>query len=1188
MGKRIFTAEQTSAIETENKTLLVSAAAGSGKTATLTERIIRRLTDKKNPEDISSMLIVTFTNAAVKELRGRIGSAIREKLLEEPKNKNLEHQLYMLPSAKISTIDSFCNDILKNNAERFGISPAYRIADPIEASILASSVWTSLIECAYNGELADVTSPEDFEELASCLTAVKNTSALEEIFELLYDRTKSIEEGVGIYYSFAKRFEDSARLPTEKNLYAEYAISCAKGAASHYIGIYKKLEGELIGGTPSEEKYLTVLYEDLSALNNILSADTYASMQKALGHSFNPLPRVTEKTEAQKKLAAARDSLKEIIGKKIPDRYFVYTEDEWREHLTLLSKLIKTLALFIDKFDKIYFEEKRRRAILEYSDIEKLTYLSLYDEKGGLTDLAYSLKEQFSSVYIDEYQDVNSLQNKIFEAVSKSSNRFMVGDIKQSIYGFRSARPEIFANMKNTFPPLEKSESDTASIFMSKNFRCDRGIVDFVNDVFDVMFGISGESIGYVNEDRLEYAKIHSDGEPEYTVPEIHLFSKDLNQGEDDGAKASDLPPVWVAEKIKELISNGRLDSGEPIRPSDIAIILRKDGGRSAKYAESLRAVGISSALPENNSFFFNAEIQLVLCLLNAIDNPCRDIYLAGLMLSPLFDFTPSELYIARKSYKAPSLWKSMKSYCEANPGFTKGRSFIDEIEHYRSISEGMRVDELILRLYSETGMLALASRGGCKENLMLLYNYARKFEASSFEGLYNFINYVNTVISSGAEFTSKKEGEDADAVTIITVHRSKGLEYPIVFLADASSSLVSANDRKARVAYSDEMGIGIRTRTPGGIALVESPVYNAIIDYNTERSLEEELRVYYVALTRARERLFIVGSPAAAKEGYIDSANIKKMHLSPYSLKEMKSFIDILFLADTKAKVIWEDPPSTDCVEKNDARLQTESEDTNIGNTDEDIYELLTERFSFKYPSPHLTELPEKMSISKIYPTVLDGNDDETRLSIDKIASPSNEKSGTLPEFIGGEGVRESARRGIATHNFLQFFEIEGLKKNGAEEELSSLIRDGFISEENSKRVRLDEIRLFEKSELFKEMQNAKKLYREFRFNVMLPAALFTENEEKRAALGDRKILLQGVIDCIIIDSAGNIHLIDYKTDRLTKAELKDKALAKKTLSEKHSLQLSYYALAIEKIFSEKPVSRRVYSLHLGDTVEV
>ena len=1188
MGKRIFTAEQESAIETENKTLLVSAAAGSGKTATLTERIIRRITDKNNPENISSMLIVTFTNAAVKELRDRIGSAIKEKLLEEPENKNLEHQLYMLPSAKISTIDSFCNDILKSNAERFGISPAYRIADPIEASILASSVWTSLIDCAYNGELADVTSPEDFEELASCLTAVKNNSNLEEIFELLYDRTKSIEEGVGIYFSFAKRFEDSALLPTEKNLYAEYAISCARSAVSHYIGIYKKLEGELIGGAPSEEKYLTVLYEDLSALENILSADSYTSMQKALGHSFNPLPRVTEKTEAQKKLASIRDSLKEIIGKKIFDRYFVYSEDEWREHLTALARLTKTLALFVDKFDKVYFEEKKRRAILEYSDIEKLTYLCLYDENGGLSDLAYSLREQFSSVYIDEYQDVNSLQNKIFAAVSKSSNRFMVGDIKQSIYGFRSARPEIFADMKNTFPPLEKSESDTASIFMSKNFRCDRGIVDFVNDIFDVMFGISGESIGYVNDDRLEYAKNHSDGEPEYTVPEIHLFSKDLNHGEDDGAKASDLPPVWVAEKIKELISNGRLDSGECIRPSDIAIILRKDGGRSAKYAEALKAVGISSALPENNSFFFNTEIQLALCLLNTIDNPCRDIYLAGLMLSPLFDFTPSELYIARKSHKAPSLWKSLKLYCDAIPGFTKLRGFIDEIEHYRSISEGMKVDALILRLYTETGLLALAKRNGCKENLMLLYNYARKFEASSFEGLYNFINYVNTVISSGAEFTSKKEGEDSDAVTIITVHKSKGLEYPIVFLADASTSLVSASDRRARVAYSDEMGIGIRTRTPGGLALVESPVYNAIIDYNTEKSLEEELRVYYVALTRARERLFIVGSPSAAKEGYIESANIKKMHLSPYSLKEMKSFIDILFLADTKAKVIWEEPPSRDSTETSDAPLQTETEDISIGSTHEDIYELLTERFSFKYPSPHLTDLPEKMSISKIYPTVLDGNDEATRLSIDKTDSTVSEKSGTLPEFIGGEGARESARRGIATHNFLQFFEIEGLKNNGAGEELSRLIRNGFISEENSRRVRLDEIRLFEKSELFREMQNAKKLYREFRFNVMLSAALFTANEEKQAALGEKKILLQGVIDCIIIDSDGNIHLIDYKTDRLTKAELTDRALARETLSQRHSLQLSYYALAIEKIFSKKPVSRRVYSLHLGDTVDV
>ena len=1195
MGKRTFTAEQVTAIETLNKTILVSAAAGSGKTATLTERIIRRLTDKTSPEDISRMLIVTFTNAAVKELRERIGAAIKEKLVEEPENKRLEHQLYMLPAAKISTIDSFCNDILKNNAEKFGISPTYRISDPIEARILADSVWSSLIESAYNGDLSDVTSPEDFEELASCLTSVKNDSALEEIFELLYDRTKSIEEGVNIYYTFAKKLQDSLYLPTEENIYCRYAINSAKEAANHYIGIYKELEKELRGGTPDEEKYLTAIYEDLTALNNIVSAESYASMQTALRHSFNPLPRVSKKTYSQEKLVPARDNLKEVISKKIADRYFVYTEEEWKEHLCSLNKLVTTLAAFIERFESVYFEEKRRRSILEYSDIEKLTYLSLYDEKGNFTDLAYSLKEQYSSVYIDEYQDVNSLQNKIFIAVSKNDNRFMVGDIKQSIYGFRSARPEIFADMKNTFEPLGKSDSDTASIFMSKNFRCDRGIIDFVNDIFDVMFEISGKSIGYVTEDRLECAKIHSGKEPDYTVPEIRLFAKGGSHGENEDLKASDLPPIWVAEKIKELISNGKLNSGEPIRPSDIAIILRKDGGRSQKYSDALKAVGIAATLPENKSFFFNSEVQLVLCLLNAIDNPCRDIYLAGLMLSPLFDFTASEIYVVRKQSKAPSLWKSLKIYCESDPNFTKGRSFINSLEHYRAIAEGMRVDALILRLYKETGILALASNNNCKENLMLLYNYARKFESSSFEGLFNFINYINTVISSGAEFSSKKDGDEEDAVKIITVHKSKGLEFPIVFLADAAASLVSTRDRQARVAYSDEFGIGIRTRTPGGIALVESPVYNAIIDYNTEKSLEEELRVYYVALTRAREQIYITGAPNTKdKEEYIRSAELRKISPSSYTLKEVKSFIDIVYTADTKANIVWQtdeintdDPLVTECNPSKTTAAGDET-DAKMPIADSNFYELLSERFSFKYPNEHLTALPEKMSISKLYPTVLDGNDDSIRLTVDEADTSTEYTRGKLPEFISGTSEHESAKRGIATHTFLQFFDPDYFEKNGAEAELKRLVKCGFISESNSDKVRLNEIELFANSRFFREMRSAEKIYREFRFNVMLPAALFTSDEDKRKAFGDKKILLQGVIDCIIIDGKGDIHLVDYKTDRLSKAELADKKLAQKSLSEKHSLQLSYYSLAIEKIFSKKPVSQRVYSLPLGDTVDV
>lgn len=1197
MGKREFTKDQTDAIVTRDKSLLVSAAAGSGKTATLTERIIRSLTDPEKPEDINRMLIVTFTNAAVAELRERITAALKEKLAAEPENKRLEHQLYMLPSAKISTIDAFCNDILKNNTERFGISPRYRIADPIEADILARSVLTALIDAAYRNELSEVISPRDFEELAICLTGVKNESALEDVIRMLYDRSKAHEDGVLLFKKFADRLLEFKDKPIEENIYGEYAICRAKETASHYSGLIEKLSLDM----ESDDKYALAVECDLAFLGRITRAKTYLAMAEALSEPLQSLPTIRGgKNAFQERYAAMRTEMKEALVKKCSERYFSYSEEEWQKHISDQQIFLSNLAAFIAKFDEVYFEEKRKRSMLEYSDIERLTHLALRGEGGKPSELALSLREQFTSIYIDEYQDVNKLQNEIFLAISRPDNRFTVGDIKQSIYGFRGACPDIFADMKNSYPPLALAkDSSTASIFMSKNFRCDEGIIDFVNSIFDEMFYLTADSIGYVEADRLDFAKIYGANEnPTYRSPEVHLFSREDYDTEirEEGFEYGDLAPEWTAKKIKELIHTEHLNSGEPIRPSDIAIILRKDHGRSQKYVEALEARGIKAKAPENKNFFLNADIQLMLCLLNSINNPMRDIYLAGLMLSPLFNFTPDDLYLARRE-RRKSLWESVKAYSENNPENTRFSDFVITLNKYRSIAEGMKVDELIQRLYSETGILALATSGGSKENLMLLYNYARKFESSSFEGLYSFINYVNTVIESGASFESTKESESEDAVKILTVHKSKGLEYPVVFLADAATSLVSQHERSTKIAYSETYGPAVKLRIPDGLALIESPIYNVIIDSNIEKSVEEELRVYYVALTRARERLFVVGAPdTPSKERYVEDAKFKNLYRSPYSIKEMKTFVDILFSVETNAKITWQKDANGPQSPITPAPVQTNNYVTGKKSTatkkpenesGEDLYTTLTERFSFKYPKSHLSALPEKMSISSLSPTVLDGNEEEVRMWVDE-DEKWDKKLGILPEFISGSSERESAKKGIATHNFLQFFNLDGLRDSTPEEELSRLVAGDFISPENAKRVRIDEITLFKKSKLFSEMQGAKELYREFRFSVKLPASLFTANDEKKELLSDETILLQGVIDCLIKDADGRIHLVDYKTDRLTKDELSSKEAAAKKLSDKHSLQLSYYARAVEKIFGKSPDTVSVYSLPLGDTIDI
>ena len=1179
MAERRWTGEQLSAIQTRDRTLLVSAAAGSGKTATLTERIIRSLTDEKNPVNIDSLLVVTFTNAAARELRAKISKALSEAVEKNPENKELERQLHMLPSARIRTIDSFCNEILRSNSDRAGISPNYRIADTAECELLATSIIEGLIEAVYNGELPEIASPEEFEELADCLTDSKRTEDLSDVFKLIHSKCDSAEEGIDSLLSLIDNYKN-LDTPVEECIYGSYLMERYREMLDYYLATLKRYKYIFEDGSAEEEKYLVMAEADLDLLSRLRAAHSYESAREVITDyklMKKPSVPVVSRSDAMESYSAVREMMKADIADM--KSYFAYTSEMWQGLFKSLHRLLTVLYRFEKKFDLLFAEEKRRRSAFSYADIERYTYNCLINN-GEPTDIAINLRNQFTAIYIDEYQDVNSLQNRIFEVIAKPDNRFMVGDIKQSIYGFRSACPEIFADMKSAFPRLSDEYSESASIFMSSNFRCDRAVVDFVNGIFDRAFSLTRESIGYTDSDRLGYAKIHEQGEPEYIAPEICM----LDKCDSDDDNATNGPEVVVA-KIKELLESGRLDNGEPIRPSDIAIILRNAKGKDTLYAEALERAGIPSCISGAKDFFLSSEVLMVLCLLNSIDNPRRDIYLAGLMCSPLFDFTADELYLVRGVGKE-TLYESLVEYTEANPEFTKGSYFLNTLNYYRTIAEGIGVDTLIYKLYHETGLLSLASRNGGKDNLMILYDYARSYESGAFKGLYNFISFINSLIDKKTTFDESREVSSADAVRIVTCHASKGLEYPVVFLAETGSRLTN-KDARSRLAFAENFGISFRLRTPSGLALVNSPVHDIINDYVYRKMYEEELRVLYVALTRARERLFVVGSALLEdREEYEKKLSVLKDNLAEYSVRSLSSYLEIVAVCADGVPV--KNPESFAGIrvsQDDEVDLPEQKSAEVIVNTDDisELTRLLTERFSYEYRAPYMTVLPEKMSVSRTSPTILDGTDSESVSII-----PSEEEKRHLPAFADGTRSDESAKRGIATHYFMQFCDLEHFEKKGAVAELERLVKNGFISKEDGERVRINEIEAFGKSSLFAEMKNAKRIFREFRFNAPLPAASFTADEAKREAYRDATVLVQGVIDCIIERSDGTLGLYDYKTDRLTREELADRALAEKKLSDKHREQLMLYSLAVEQIFGRKPTRIAVYSLPLGDTVEI
>lgn len=1223
MGERRWTEEQLSAINTRNKTLLVSAAAGSGKTATLTERIIRSLTDEENPQDIEGLLVVTYTTAAAAELRAKLSKALSEAVEKNPENKRLERQLFMLPSAKISTIDSFLGEILRQNCDRVGITPNYRIAEGAECELLATGILGGMISSVYRGELSEVGTAEEFEELAEALTSSKRTEDLLDVFRLIRAKCECDEDGVGILLPLIERYNPELFTSPEKTFHGSYIMERAHEFASHYISAISKYEQAFLFGNKTEEKYLKVLLSDKNKLLSIKNAETYREMREAIISPYESLPTgKLEKTEQTISYADTRARMKSE-GEALSE-CFLYPEELWKPLFSGLYKSLSVLYRFVSLFEKTLLEEKISRGALGFSDVARLAY-SILVSNGEPNDIALNLRRRFSSIYIDEYQDINRLQNCIFGAISREDNCFMVGDIKQSIYSFRLARPEIFAQLKQEYPPLSRSEnSPRASVFMSSNFRCDEPIIDFVNSVFDKTFSLMGESLGYTSDDRLRFAKPLGDGEKKGDfIPEICL-----TEGKASRSKQNPNPPPKIstakitARKIKELLSEGKRNDGEPILPSDIAILMRSKT-RSREYSEALSELGISSEISGDGDFFLSPEVLLVLSALNSIDNPRRDIYLAGLMCSPLFSFSADELYEIR-SAGGETLYDSLKIYCSQNPSYERGAHFLERLSYYRKISEGVGVDVLIYKLYHETGLYALASKSGGKENLLLLYDYARGYEAGAYKGLYNFINFINKLIDNKTErdtaFDNEREEGSENCVKILSCHKSKGLEYPVVFLVEAGQGF-SNQDKMPRLLFSEGFGLSLRLRTPSGLAIAENPVHSIMKHYIDRKSYEEELRILYVALTRARERLFIVGSaPSYDRDKYLDKISSLREELSPYSVRELSSYLEIILTTQSSASVkdygdFLSSPVAREEISESDfsyeklaqeaEKEESESEKTKNGekggqeeptepiSEDTELTKLFIERFSYKYPKSALTLLPEKLSVSVTSPTILDGVDAGDfvlpELSEDVSFQTKNEnKKRTLPKFAEGREEEESAKRGIATHYFMQFFNIDNLINIGAERELLRLCKEGFLSERDKERVRLDELALFERSKLLTDMKGASKIYRELRFNVYLPATLFTENEELKSELCNEEILVQGVIDCILIDNDGNVSVYDYKTDRLTKEELIYRPLAEKKLIGRHKVQLSYYAMAVEKMFGKKPIRVAVYSLPLGDTVDV
>jgi len=1164
-----WTPAQQQVIDARGKTLLVSAAAGSGKTAVLTARIIGRLTEPGSEADISRMLIVTFTKAAAAELKDRISAALREKLAENPTNTRLASQLMKLGRAKISTIHSFCYDVVRANFERLGISASVRVADETEMVILNRDVMDAVVEEYYSMDPArcDIA---DFPAFCEQFITLQDERLCDIMLEL-YDKLQVYPEGIDFLLNGETGEEEFFHTSFGRVIRREMGEMLA-----HYRRIYADALEEFADGDVFEKNYLPAFSADYDYICRLIAAldgsyeDCRAVMSSYSKVTLGRGVKAAMQTPESQFYRDARDS----FGKQraaAQERYFSLTPGQIRSAMAENAAVFADVHRLLSAFRRRLDAEKLERGVVDFTDLERMTYRLFYDEQGELTPTAREMAARFDEIYIDEYQDVNALQDRIFAAVSRPDNRFMVGDIKQSIYGFRGASPDIFAGYRERFLPWEEAgDRPEAAIFLSSNFRCDRPIIDFCNLVCGTAFRRGSTALPYSDRDDLILGKT---GGGEVPV-EVAVLPA--------GQEGSDPEVEFVVSRIGQLVAEG-------VPPGDICILLRSAKGESARFEDALKTLSVPCTSSVSRDFFGNAEVLLMLCLLNCIDNPSRDIYLAGALKSPLYGFTLDDLVRIRRETKGGSLYAALVNYTAAND-FAPGRYFLDKLAEYREAARGLPVDRLIWLIYRDSGLLSMVydrdegSPGIRRANLMLLYEYARQFEGGSFRGLYKFIQYINSIIESDQTLqTARPAAEGAGAVRIMSIHQSKGLEFPVCFLCGTGRKFNERDAAKSHL-FSRETAAVTKLRDPGGFAAYDTPMRRAAAASIRRSGIDEEMRVLYVALTRAKSRL-IVTAADKEPEKLLETSAASAKYLSPYAYAQSPTYIGWILSALSAGgqgdfcRLITEggaiEPPLIDKNEKAGA-IEPALEDPQA------VRRQLLERFSFVYPHRALTDVPAKLSVSRLFPEVLDQPEEGTAQLEQEVPEmrslPRFMEESSAPERAGG------ARRGTATHVFMQFCDLERAAEQGVEKELARLVENQFMTQEMADLCYIGQLKTFFRSSLCEAIRTSRQVWRELRFNIRLPAGEFTADAARREEFADEQILVQGVVDCLFLDREGKLCLVDYKTDYIPPELREDPEAARAMLRQRHRLQLGYYRVACERMM-RRPVDRVwLYAFGLGE----
>lgn len=1238
-----WTKEQRQVIESRNRNLLVSAAAGSGKTAVLVERIIRMITEGENPLNIDQLLVMTFTKAAADEMRERILEAVDEKLREDPENDHLQMQAAMIPYAQITTIDSFCLSIIREHYNKLDIDPAFRVGDEGEMMLLRQEVMRDMLEEHYQS------GDESFSIFVETYAVGKSDYGIEEYIMQVYTFSQS-NPWPGQWLAACKK---ELELDGESQLMETVWMDFLMKDVHMQLGeLCVQLEDAIrvCEEENGPEAYIPMLVSDLKMMRSICDEPDYEALNRALsGISFARLASIRSKEiDAGKKayVTGCRDRVKKALG-KIRDLYGFESIDVVVRDMKGTGEAVNMLLSLAAEYSEQYQEKKKEKNIVDFNDLEHYALEILLDEteEGRIpSGAADELSRQYEEILVDEYQDSNDVQETLINAISRerfgTPNVFMVGDVKQSIYKFRLARPELFLKKYETYP---KEDGSYQKIELHQNFRSRESVLTGINEVFYQIMAKSLGNIQYTEEAALHSGAVFEEserklsGKPELLM--VNTGSDLLKQLDDEAADytSREMEAKLIASRIRQMTDpeNGlavwdkKQKEYRTARYGDMVILLRSLSGWAEDFVNVLMNEGIPAYAERRTGYFTTIEVETVLSLISIIDNPMQDIPLAAVMKSPIVGVSDEELAHLSAVYKKKmkkrqdrglyAAWKDyLDTYSKENgemisdeeyPELFSRLSGLDELlEDYRRKSAYLSIHEMLYLIYEGTGyydyISAMPAGEARKANLDMLVEKASAYEKTSYTGLFHFVRYIENLKKYDTDFGEASLAGDEDTVRILSIHKSKGLEFPVVFLAGMGKKF-NKQDIYGKILIDPDLGIGTDYLD------LELRVKAATLKKNVLRrrleleSLGEELRVLYVAMTRAKEQLIMTGTDRYLEkklERYLEIPRVEGQ--IPFTiLSTADSFLDWLLMslsgkytelgigseagADAGSMIVKEYSVSEFVGQEIERQAEKKlSREELIHFDTEKMYDEeyaagLLAALNYRYPHAADIGLHTKLSVSEI------------KKQGQMIDEEESAFLPTIPDFLAEEKKEEKrggAFRGTAYHRVLELLDFSAVTSEmEVHQAIEQIKAERRMDEESISLLDPSVIWNFLQSSLGRRMSRAQKegrLHKEQQFVIGIPAKemglrdLSLPAQEEDSIDTDELVLIQGIIDAYM-EEEDHLVIVDYKTDRVRRG-------GESILKEHYGVQLEYYRRALEQMTGKKVTEKIIYSLTLQEEIPI